>query len=217
ITLGVETDSLDADGEVTATHSMTPPDGAVMERAAAKLSGDIMQVPPMVSAIKVDGKRLHQLAREGKEVDREPRPVRVGRFDVASTADPLVWNATIDCSSGTYVRVLAADLGKDLGGGAHLSRLRRTAVGPFVIDEAGTMESASVLDMGAVARVMETAVVTDEVAALVANGRVLPMGEVGPTQEADGPWAVLGPESTLLAVYERHGADTAKPVMVVPT
>lgn len=218
ITFGVETDSLDADGEVTLTHEMAEPGPEHIEAAAAALTGNIMQVPPMVSAIKVDGKRLHQLAREGKEVEREPRPLTVSRFDVAPTTNPMVWTASIDCSSGTYVRVLAADLGRALGGGAHLSALRRTAVGPFPIVEAEPMESAPVLPMAEVARVMGHVSVPSDVAALVANGRVLPVAEIGVPSDGDGdgPWAVLGTDGGLLAVYERHKNATAKPVMVTP-
>ena len=110
IRFGVETDSLDADGEVTATHDMVGLDPAAVAAAAATLTGDIAQVPPMVSALRVDGRRLHELAREGIEVEREPRPVTVHRFDLRPTDDPLVWDATVECSSGTYVRTLAADL-----------------------------------------------------------------------------------------------------------
>jgi tRNA pseudouridine55 synthase len=96
-----------------------------------------MQVPPMVSAIKIDGQRLHERARRGEVVERPPRPVTVHRFDVTPTGDPMVWRAAVECSAGTYVRVLAADLGAALGGGAHLTALRRTAVGPCkVLDRA---------------------------------------------------------------------------------
>jgi hypothetical protein len=92
-----------------------------VRRAAATLTGDILQVPPMVSAVKIDGKRLHELARQGKEVDRPARPVSVYRFEVDELPGrPGVFHASVDCSSGTYIRVLAADIGHALGGGAHL-------------------------------------------------------------------------------------------------
>ena len=129
--LGVETSTLDASGEVTATHDMgVVPRRAGPSQAAAGLTGEILQVPPMVSAVKVDGRRLHELAREGVEVEREPRPVTVHRFAVEPTDDPAGRaGPRSSCSSGTYVRTLAADLGHALGGGAHLRDLRRTAVG----------------------------------------------------------------------------------------
>jgi tRNA pseudouridine55 synthase len=234
IRFGVETDSLDADGEVTVVHDMAPPEQAGIDRAAAELTGDILQVPPMVSAIKVGGTRLHQLAREGKEVAREPRPVTVQRFALSPTADPMVWTARVDCSAGTYVRSLAADLGRALGGGAHLQALRRTAVGPFGIDEARPMDDARVLPPPAVTRVLDTVVVDADLARLVANGRVLDRDALGVPAEAPGPWAVLGPaegcaegaaagaaagpagDRPLLAVYEAHRGDSVKPSVVVP-
>src|SRR3954465_7235202 len=101
----------------------------------AHLLGPIEQVPPMVSALKVGGRRLHELAREGIEVERTPRPVTVERFDIASTENAGVLAIDVTCSAGTYVRTLAADLGRLLGGGAHLRHLRRIAVGPYTIDE----------------------------------------------------------------------------------
>ena len=88
------------------------------EVVADHLTGPILQVPPMVSALRVDGRRLHELAREGVEVEREARPVTVYRFDVESTGDPLVYRIEVECSSGTYIRSLAADLG-------HVARRRR--------------------------------------------------------------------------------------------
>ena len=107
----------------------------------------------MVSALKVDGRRLHELAREGIEVERAPRPVTVDRFDVEATDDPGVLAIDVECSGGTYVRTLAADLGRLLGGGAHLRHLRRTAVGPFTIAEAAAARRvrAACADRGAAA------------------------------------------------------------------
>jgi tRNA pseudouridine55 synthase len=142
IVLGVETTTLDASGEVTATHDM----GAVtldrVRAAAAGLTGDILQVPPMVSAVKVDGKRLHQLAREGVEVERDARPVTVHRFTVDPTADPLVVTAEVECSSGTYVRTLAADLDVvAIGHGRPLALDERfVGEGPWpLLDEGGRL------------------------------------------------------------------------------
>jgi tRNA pseudouridine55 synthase len=132
VVFGTSTSTLDASGEVTGRFEMTEltPD-RVRAVVAEQLTGRIMQVPPMVSALKVDGKRLHELAREGVEIEREPRPVTIHRFDVEPTADPLVYRIDVTCSSGTYVRTLADDLGRLLGGGAHLRDLRRTACGSF--------------------------------------------------------------------------------------
>jgi tRNA pseudouridine(55) synthase len=122
IVLGTETSTLDAAGEVTATHDMAGVTLADARRAVDEhLTGAILQVPPMVSALKVDGRRLHELAREGIEVERQARPVTVHSFTVDEVpGEPGVLRASVACSSGTYVRTLAADLGHLLGGGAHL-------------------------------------------------------------------------------------------------
>lgn len=200
ISFGTETSTLDAAGEVTATHDMTPdPDQVVA--ASATFMGDIKQIPPMVSAIKVDGKRLHELAREGKEVEREPRPVTIHRFDVAPTADPLVYTAIVECSSGTYIRTLAADLGRALGGGAHLRSLRRTAVGPFTLDDARSIDEIEAGPVVDLLRGMPILAVDEDVALRVMSGQSL-----GP---AGGPGRVgiTDPAGTLLAVYESRDGD----------
>lgn len=113
---GTETDTLDDSGVVTATHDMSAPHIDEVRRIIAeKFVGDILQVPPMVSALKVDGVRLHELARQGIEVEREARPIVVHSFTVESTDDPMVIRANVRCGSGTYIRVLGADLGRALG------------------------------------------------------------------------------------------------------
>lgn len=212
IVLGVETATLDDSGEVTARHEMAPTPDEV-RAAAVALTGDIEQVPPMVSALKVDGRRLHELAREGVEVERAPRPVRIDRFDVEPTDDPLVWRAEVACSSGTYVRSLAADLGTALGGGAHLRRLRRTAVGPFGLDEARPLEQVSLLPLTEAFRGAEPVVADDELVAAVRVGKVVPVDRLGAA--GPGPWPVVDAAGALLAVYEAHRDDTAKPSVVL--
>jgi tRNA pseudouridine55 synthase len=201
--LGVETSTLDAAGEVTARHDMsvTPEDVAV---AARDLTGDILQVPPMVSAIQIGGQRLHELARKGIEVEREPRPVTVHRFTTAPTDDPLVYRVEVECSSGTYVRSLALDLGRALGGGAHLRTLRRTAIGPFTEATARPLEQIELLPPSAAVAHLPTLAVDR---ARVAVGGVIP----GDSAEGDGPWAVFDGEE-LLAVYERS-RDRIKPAV----
>lgn len=217
IVLGTETDTLDASGEVLANHDMSAVTLEQVRAAAGRLTGDILQVPPMVSAVKVDGKRLHQLAREGKEVERAPRPVSVARFDVEPTADAGVYRAEVDCSSGTYVRSLAADLGHLLGGGAHLRNLRRTAIGSFTLADAHALADVVVLPPSEAMRDYPHVVVEDEVATAVGFGKVLPLAALGVAGDGSGPdtWAVLDRSGTLLAVYERHRDDTAKPAVVL--
>jgi tRNA pseudouridine55 synthase len=136
VVLGATTSTLDSSGEVTATFDM----GAVtlddVRAAATKFVGDIEQIPPMVSAVQVDGKRLHALARQGIEVERAPRPVTIHSFDVIDFVEANVVAVDVVCSTGTYIRTLADDLGRALGGGAHLRNLRRRAVGSFIAEEA---------------------------------------------------------------------------------
>ena len=214
IVLGVETSTLDAAGEVTATHDMSSVTEDAVRSAAAALTGDLMQVPPMVSAIKIDGKRLHELAREGKEVERPPRPVHVSRFDIEPvTGEALVYRCSVDCSSGTYIRSLAADLGTALGGGAHLRSLRRTSVGGFDLDQAGSIEAPTLLPVRAAVGHLETATVDADTATAIGHGRILAVEVLGVT--GTGPWALLDVDGELLAVYEphRHGA---KPTVVIP-
>lgn len=198
VVLGVETSTLDAGGEVTATHSMAAATPESVSAAAATLTGDILQVPPMVSALKVDGKRLHELAREGKEVERAPRPVTVFRFDTEVVAPDIV-RVEVDCSSGTYIRTLAADLGHLLGGGAHLRALRRTAVGPFGLDEAVPIEEVVLGPLSGMVRGLPSLAVDADDARAVSHGKSLP-DDLGP----DGPRVILDGEGTVLAIYERE-------------
>jgi tRNA pseudouridine55 synthase len=213
IRFGSETTTLDAAGDVVATHEMGELDPQAVSAAARRLTGDILQVPPMVSAVKVDGRRLHELARAGEVVEREPRPVTVHRFDVEPTDDPLTWRASVTCSSGTYVRVLAADLGRLLGGGAHLASLRRTAVGAFTLDDARPLERIELLPIEEAARGLGRVEVDAAVADAIRVGSVLDPDRLGVT--GAGPWPVFGDDGTLLAFYERHPDGRAKPAVVL--
>ena len=214
VMLGTETSTLDAAGEITATYDMS--DVTIDQARAAvaeHLVGDIEQVPPMVSAIKIGGKRLHELARQGIEVERPPRPVRIHSFEVTGEPEPGVFSIEVTCSAGTYIRTLAADLGTLLGGGAHLRTLRRTAVGEFTIAEAAGPDDCELLPVAAAVRGLERVTADANLAQLVANGRVLPR----PIDQGDGPWAVFGPDGALIAVYEAFADAEAKPSVVLPT
>lgn len=211
VVFGTTTTTLDAAGEVTGTYAMADLTIDRVREEAAALTGPILQVPPMVSALKVDGRRLHELAREGIEVEREARPVTVHHFDVAATADPLVYRIDVRCSSGTYIRSLAADLGERLGGGAHLRALRRTAVGSFTTGEARPPLEAELLAPALALRDYASITVDDAGAERVAHGRSLEhVDAVG-----GGPWAVLDETGGLLAVYETDGRGGAKPAVVL--
>lgn len=141
VTLGIATSTYDAEGEVVATADPSHVDRAALEAALAAFRGPIRQVPPMVSALKHQGRRLYDLAREGREVERPPRDVVVHRLELVDWSPP---DATLELvvTSGTYVRSIAHDLGQALGVGAHLSALRRTFVGPFTLDEAVPLATA---------------------------------------------------------------------------
>ena len=214
VVLGTETSTLDAAGEITATYDMS---GVGLEQAriavAEHLVGEIEQIPPMVSAVKIQGKRLHELARQGIEVDRPPRPVTIHSFEVTGEPEPGVLAIDVSCSAGTYVRTLAADLGRLLGGGAHLRNLRRKSVGEFTIDDAAPPDVCELLPVAAAVRGLTTVSADANLARLVADGRVLPR----PIDHGDGPWAVFGPGGVLIAVYEAFGDQEDKPSVVLPT
>lgn len=225
VVLGVATSTLDSAGEVTGTWDMREVGLEAARAAAASLTGEIEQVPPMVSALKVGGRRLYELARAGVEVERPPRKVTVYRFEVglagAGEHGPVL-AIDVECSSGTYVRTLAADLGGILGGGAHLRHLRRLAVGNFGVDEAVRLSELEVLSPPErvqhllppveALRGMEKVSVAGALAVAVAHGKVLTQSEL--PAKGLGPWAVLGDAGELLAVYERAG-ELAKPAVVV--
>jgi tRNA pseudouridine55 synthase len=215
VALGTATSTLDASGEVVGTWDMSAVRPAQVEAAAARFVGEIDQVPPMVSAVHLGGRRLHELAREGVEVEREPRRVTVHALEVSPTEDAGVFGIRVTCSAGTYVRSLAADLGAALGGGAHLRALRRTAVGPFSAAIARSLEqvtAADVLPPAEALRGKPKVVVDEVVAGAVAHGKVLERATLG--VDGEGPWAVVDGLGNLLAVYEPHG-DRAKPAVVL--
>lgn len=139
IRLGIETDSEDISGETIATHDTTGISEAMLRDAMSAMTGEIMQVPPMVSAIKKNGRPLYELARKGITIEREPRSVTIFSFELLSCSLP---DATfrVHCSKGTYVRTLCADIGKKLGCGGIMTALRRVQCGHFKVDKAYTAE-----------------------------------------------------------------------------
>ncbi|HEY2343152.1 MAG TPA: tRNA pseudouridine(55) synthase TruB, partial [Chthoniobacteraceae bacterium] len=159
--LGIETDSQDADGQVTQTRPVPELTAEQIDAAFAKFRGDFYQTPPMVSAIKKDGVPLYKLARQGKTVEREPRFVRVFNYNVEGIRLPEL-DFRVMCSKGFYVRTYAFDIGNELGCGAHLKGLRRTKSGRFSLEHAITVEqlqalppqeiAAKVLDLPSVSR-----------------------------------------------------------------
>nr|WP_202447669.1 tRNA pseudouridine(55) synthase TruB [Streptomyces sp. SID5468] len=216
IRLGQDTVTDDAEGEVTATASAARVTRAAIDTGIAKLTGDILQVPAKVSAIKVDGQRSHRLVRAGEEFELAARPVTVSAFTLhevrqATAADgtPLLdLDVTVDCSSGTYVRALARDLGADLGTGGHLTALRRTRVGPYTLEQAHTLEqltdSFGVLPIGeAAAAAFPRWDVDEEKARRLINGVRQKAPGLGP-----GPIAVFGPQERFIALVEERRGET---------
>jgi len=221
IVFGVATDTLDASGAVLDRITMQMTRSEVVA-AAERFVGEIEQVPPMVSAIKIGGRRLHELARQGVEVERPPRRVRVDRFEVEGFTEGAYPEATVsvDCSSGTYIRSLAADLGAALGGFAHLRDLRRLRVGSFDAADAHPLDAieadpaAMVLTPAAALRGMAQVVVEGEAARAVAHGAVFAPPALPDACTDAGNFAIVDGDGALLAVYERRGA-ALKPAVVI--
>ncbi len=212
--LGSETTTLDASGEVSATYDMAAVQPQQVAEVALAFVGEITQVPPMVSAVKVGGQRLYELARAGKEVPRAARPVTIYSLEVAPLdAQAGVYRLQVTCSSGTFIRSLAADIGTALGGGAHLRALCRQAIGSFHISQAKPLTSVEILPLAEVMRDYASVIVSNAVANRVANGQVLTVDELGAT--GTGPWAVYGVDAELLAVYQEHGVARVKPCVVM--
>lgn len=143
--LGVETDTYDAEGEVVAEQEVKV-SHADVEKALKHFEGDIEQIPPMYSAVKLGGKALYKLAREGVEVEREPRQVRIHSIRILGWPADNTIELEVCCSKGTYVRALAHDLGQILGCGAHMTALRRTRVGELKLDDAATIDEIRQLE-----------------------------------------------------------------------
>ena len=175
IRLGQRTDSDDADGQILETISASAITDAQIEAGIATLRGPISQVPSTVSAIKVDGKRAYALAREGEEVVLKARPVTISAFEVLSRDGDDV-KVRVECSSGTYIRALARDLGAHLGVGAHLTALRRTRIGPFAIEGAHELEgidvdAALIGPADAASALFDQVVLTDQQALELTQGK----------------------------------------------
>jgi tRNA pseudouridine55 synthase len=197
---------------------------AEVEQAARAFVGDIEQIPPMVSALKVGGRRLYEMARAGEEIERAARPVHIGELVVEDLEDGAYPEATIRiaCSSGTYIRTLAADLGAALGGCAHLGGLRRLSVGGFTLDDARAIEAieadpdAAVRPPTEAMRDLEMVSVDGERARAVAHGATFAAHALLGERDGAGPFAIVDEQGALLAVYERRGAGV-KPSVVVAT
>jgi tRNA pseudouridine55 synthase len=219
IRLGRTTSTDDAEGEVLQDISAAAVTDEAIQAGVADLRGDISQRPSAVSAIKIGGKRAYQLAREGQQVELAARAVRIERFDVLTIRrdGPFVdVDVEVDCSSGTYIRALARDLGEALRVGGHLTALRRTRVGGFGLDHARTLDYLA--EAPALSYSLDEACllsfprrdITDEQAIDAAHGRPLPAAGI------DGVWAAVDPDGRVLALLEDRGARTKSVVVIRP-
>jgi tRNA pseudouridine55 synthase len=219
VRLGVATTTDDAEGEVIAVVPAAALDEATVRAALAEFVGELEQVPSAVSAIKVDGKRAYQRVRDGEDVQLRARPVTIHELVVhevravstGSSTEGLDVTVSVRCSSGTYIRAIARDLGARLGVGGHLTALRRTAVGPYDLAVAHTLEElgeefrllpiADAARAAFPARELDAALADD-----VRVGRALPI-------DLEGLTAVFAPDGEFLALYEPHG-EVAKAAAV---
>jgi len=219
IRLGQTTSTEDAEGELLQTVSADDITDAAIELAVAALRGDIDQIPSAVSAIKVDGQRAYKLVREGQTVELAPRRVRINRFDVLAVRhhDGLVdIDVEVDCSSGTYIRALARDVGSALHVGGHLTALRRTRVGGFGLDQAHTLDDLAdsprlsySLDEACLQSFPRRDLTTEE-AEDTRHGRALKPAGI------DGTYAATAPDGQVLALLTDGAARTKSVVVLRP-
>lgn len=229
IRLGQSTVTDDAEGEVLpAEDASSGPASAIsgeaLHSALAALTGTISQVPPRISAIKVNGQRAYHLTRSGAEPELAARPVTVRRLDllaVRPVGDLLDIDVTVTCSSGTYIRAIARDLGTALGVGGHLTALRRTRVGPYQVSEARTLdqlaENFEFIPLGnAAALAFPTLQLTSEQARLVSCGVRLPAAQVAAPGIDGRPVAAFAPDATLIALLVCRDSEMQSLAVFVP-
>jgi len=222
VVFGIATDTLDASGAVLERTEMHLTRVQV-ETVARSFIGDVEQVPPMVSALKVGGRKLYELARAGQEIERAPRSVRIDKLTVTDFEPGAYPEASVRvaCSSGTYIRTLAADLGAALGGCAHLRWLRRERVGSFTLEDARSIDAiesdpdASLLPPRDAVRALELVEVSGDRVAAIAHGATFAASAFVGAGAGTGPFAVVNDTGALLAVYERRGGGVKPAVVLV--
>jgi tRNA pseudouridine55 synthase len=209
IRLGVETTTLDAEGEVTRESPVDVTDADIADAMSASI-GESLQRPPAFSAVKVGGRKLYEAARAGESLEAEPRSIRVDRFEpVARDGDAVDFVAVV--GGGTYVRVLAADVGDALGCGAHLAALRRTAIGGFSVEDASPpAEPGDLLSLERAVSHLPRVDLDVEEARVARNGSIL--GPAG----IEGPYAVFGPDRSLIGIYRDDGPK-GRPDVILAT
>jgi tRNA pseudouridine55 synthase len=217
---GVATESLDADGAVLSREPM-PVNVEEVEQVLERFVGEIMQIPPMVSARKVEGRRLYELAREGKTVEREARPVMIHELRLLEFAPSDYPEVTflVRCSKGTYVRTLADDIARALGGRGHLTSLRRTAIGSLDVGDAHSIESVApdewrdmLISPAAGLADIPAVELGDDLARAVSHGVPVAGHQLG--DPVAGLLRLVDGEGRLLAVYRSEGAKAAAEVVL---
>lgn len=202
---GATTTTQDASGDVVETKPVDI-DRTKVEASARAFVGDIQQIPPMVSAIKVGGERLYKMARRGEEIERQPRSVTIYNLEVtAFSQDPPEALFDVTCSPGTYIRTLVHDVGQSLGCGAHLKTLRRVEASGFTEEDASSLETVSLQDLRPAAEILHslpTLEIDAEARSLVRDGRPLPASSS--TGIAEGSLVALLAEGELTAIYKRR-------------
>jgi tRNA pseudouridine55 synthase len=214
ITLGVATDTYDAEGRATRRGDPSGIERETVVQALKSFRGRVAQRPPMFSAIKHNGRRLYELARTGITVERPLRPTDIHRIELVNYDSPL-FTLEVECGKGTYIRSIADDLGRELGCGAHLTGLVRTAYGPFRIEEAVSLDEFEtacregqweelVQPLEIALETWPAVTVSDEQGHLIVNGRPLSLGAGGlpPEAETDGHLCAYSQEGCLLAVLK---------------
>jgi tRNA pseudouridine55 synthase len=224
VRFGVETDTLDATGQVLSEKAVGNLDAARLEAALAVFRGEIEQVPPMFSALKHHGRPLYRYARAGQTVERAPRRVKVYELVLLAFEPPDRARLRIRCSKGTYIRSLAADLGRHLGVGAHLAELRRTASGPFTLAQALSLDTIDAwVDEGRALPFVSlrdslahlpAVTVGEEMAVRLARGQRAQWDEIAPATVERGPLCVLLAPDVVVAVVDR-GAESALRILRV--
>ena len=213
--LGTETTTLDAEGEITNVQSGIGVSLESLQQVATQFVGAILQTPPMVSAVKVDGKRLYEIAREGREIERKPRSVHVHHISIEHTSEKDIYKIHVTCGSGTYIRSLVSDIAQAAGTIAHVGSLRRNSIGSFDESDANTIEEIEVIRMESGLRDYSQIVVNEEDAALIRVGNVFQKNHFD-LQGIPEPWALTDEQGKLLAGYKLHKGGTIKPDVVIP-
>ena len=213
ILFGVATDSLDADGEVVARAAVPELNAEAVNAAAKTLTGPQLQTPPMVSALHHGGERLYDLARRGEVVERPARPITVNSFTLTPTADAARWDFVVECSVGTYVRVLASDLAERLGTLGHLVALRRLASGHHRVEDARTLEQIAEDPEGSLAPAEEFVSHLEHATLDADQVRQARHGQRLSVEARATEVAALDASGHLVAVLERRG-ESYQPALV---